>query len=570
MKVRRFTQRWHRPRMSSIQVAAAEKRWNMGSFPVIGLVALVWFLVRVVPKPSRASYPCQRVAAPLASSFVWWLLGCGTLTVAFRGAREHLYRKRLLVCGLCLLAGAIGTGWAVVASTYADYPPHAANEPIGVARGLEPGRVVWSHVPAVTDWAGPGSGERWYDHVDQGRADDMVSWALRGYTGQDTDREAWDAIFRHFNSGSAGYDPGEKIFVKLNLTTANARSEMADDLYNQKESGSVTHDSIANSPQFVHALLEQLVKVVGVNKADITVGDPTGLFVNYLYRPLQADFPAVRYLDNRGTLGRMRAEFGSTPFYWSTSDAGGATQDYLPNSLAEATYVVNFAVLKTNAGSGISVNAKNHYGSLLRCPDGYLRGAANTGLPPYGINGYYDLHSRLPGACCHADETWANMGYYRPMVDLMGHDSVGGKTLLYLVDGLFGGKDWYSAPSRWAMPPFHNDWPSSLFLSMDPVAMESVAFDFIRQQWPERALMNEGVQDFLHEAALAHDPPSGTFYDPERDGTRMASLGAHEHWNNPVDKQYSRNLGSGAGIELLLLTGDPQRRAFLPVQLWSR
>jgi hypothetical protein len=28
----------------------------------------------------------------------------------------------------------------------------------------------------------------------------------------------------------------------------------------------------------------------------------------------------------------------------------------------------------------------------------------------------------------------------------------------------------------------------------------------------------------------------------------------HEHWNNPIDKQYSRNLGTGQGIELVSLT----------------
>jgi hypothetical protein len=28
-------------------------------------------------------------------------------------------------------------------------------------------------------------------------------------------------------------------------------------------------------------------------------------------------------------------------------------------------------------------------------------------------------------------------------------------------------------------------------------------------------------------------------------------LGVHEHWNNPDQKQYSRNLGSVRGIELI-------------------
>jgi hypothetical protein len=54
---------------------------------------------------------------------------------------------------------------------------------------------------------------------------------------------------------------------------------------------------------------------------------------------------------------------------------------------------------------------------------------------------------------------------------------------------------------------------------------------------------------------LASNPPSGTTCDPENDGTAMQSLGVHEHWNNSIDKQYSRNLGTGNGIELV--NSDP-------------
>ena len=66
-----------------------------------------------------------------------------------------------------------------------------------------------------------------------------------------------------------------------------------------------------------------------------------------------------------------------------------------------------------------------------------------------------------------------------------------------------------------------------------------------------------GTDDYLHEAAEANNPPSTTFYDPEKDGTRVQSLGVHEHWNNPTDKQYSRNLGTGDGIELLKVSSIP-------------
>jgi hypothetical protein len=64
----------------------------------------------------------------------------------------------------------------------------------------------------------------------------------------------------------------------------------------------------------------------------------------------------------------------------------------------------------------------------------------------------------------------------------------------------------------------------------------------------------------LHEAALANDPPSGTVYKP--DGVRLHSLGVHEHWNNATEKKYSRNLGTGQGIELVTMpAGGPASAA---------
>jgi hypothetical protein len=57
----------------------------------------------------------------------------------------------------------------------------------------------------------------------------------------------------------------------------------------------------------------------------------------------------------------------------------------------------------------------------------------------------------------------------------------------------------------------------------------------------------------MHEAALGDHPPSGFRYAP--DGEPLKSLGVHEHWNNEVDRQYSRNLDpvNGKGIELVIV-----------------
>jgi hypothetical protein len=100
------------------------------------------------------------------------------------------------------------------------------------------------------------------------------------------------------------------------------------------------------------------------------------------------------------------------------------------------------------------------------------------------------------------------------------------------------------------MAPFNDAWPSSIFMSLDGVAIDSVGFDFLTSEWPNLVDI-ANADNYLREAALANDPPSKTFYDPERDGVRCRSLGVFEHWNNGTDKKYSRNLGRAHGIELL-------------------
>jgi len=91
-----------------------------------------------------------------------------------------------------------------------------------------------------------------------------------------------------------------------------------------------------------------------------------------------------------------------------------------------------------------------------------------------------------------------------------------------------------------------------LFASQDPVAIDSVGHDFLAAEWLDYPRM-PGADDYLHEAALANDPPSGTFYDPNHatNTSRLASLGVHEHWNNATERKYSRNLGMKEGIDLV-------------------
>jgi len=526
----------------------------------IGFLSLLWFLLRVLPKPSRAFYPCQRAAAPLAGGFLVWLIGLSGAAAVGRSARSLLRRRRpvaalasLAVAGL-LLAGA--TLLFPTESPLRADPP-LPNQPIGTARGIFPGRVVWIHDPCATDWLGPGDGHWWEpDHTDRVVVARMFSLAVQSLTGEATDADAWDALFRHYNvthgNGDTPYAPGERIAVKVNFVGCHYLWGGVDPVTYDMTSG---RNYMNTSPQMILALLHGLVDEAGVPDSMIAVGDPLARFPTEYYDPIVAEFPNLVFLDHDGGAPghpRTAVQYSTIPFYWSCDPAGVAT-DYIPQSNVEADYFINLASFKSHSSAGVTFCVKNLYGSLIRLPV---------------AAGYYDMHDRLAARA-------PAPGGYRSLVDLLGHDHFGGKTLLYLMDGLYSGvhpDD--SSPRRWDAAPFGGDWTSSIFASLDPVALESVGFDLMQSEGDPRAYPQmAAVDDYLTEAALANAPPSGTFYDPNHDGDveRLSSQGVHEHWNNGTDREYSRNLGTGDGIELVSLfspsTGLPSGREEVPLAL---
>ena len=524
-------------------VAKRRKMFHL-FYPLVGIGALLWFLIRVIPKPSRAAYPCMRVAAPLASSFFLWLIGVFSSWLFLRHAALFFRQSRYVIAAACIVSGGI------VGSIFLSSPqsrpfamaalsePRIPNNPVGTARGANPGRVVWVHDSNATSWGGVGHGHLWESgNTNQTVVDRMMSQSLRSLAGQDSDATAWDTLFRYFNSnhgrGNKGYSAGEKIAIKTNFVFCiytPAFTSVDTNTYSLFR----LLDYMNTSPIIVRALLRQLVYVVGVNQSDISVGDPVTYYPNEYYDSCHAEFPDVHYIDHLGKFGRTRAQLSTIPLYFSCRPPV-EKQDYIPSHYAEATYLINCANMKSHAANGITAGAKNHFGSFNRIPDD---------------SGYYNLHESLPAFT-------PQTGKYRVLVDLMGNEHLGGKTVLYLVDGLYAGNhNLDTVPHKWPATPFNGDWTSSLFASQDPVAIESVLFDIFQldddpSQYPKMA----GAEDYLLEAATADNPPSGTFYDPNHATatTRLPSLGVYEHWNNSVDKKYSRNLGTGNGIDLVFM-----------------
>ena len=521
-----------------------KSRWLLWLLPVAGLVSLVWFLIRVVPKPSRALYPCQRVAMPLASGFVAWLIGVAGSVVAFRKARG-LFKQARVGLAVGALAAAVVFGVVAIRNMPETNVVAAQAEPlspVGEGKGILPGRVVWVHDPDATDWDGPGDGHLWEPaHTNQAVCERMISQAIQGLTGTDSDAKAWDALFRYHNKtkgkGDVGYRARQKIAIKVNFVGfIRTHGGVNPETYALES----WRDYMNTSPQMIAALLKHLTDYAGVWEANIAVGDSLAYFANEYYDMLHRQFPSVFYLDCKGGSGRTQMGFSSVALHWSCHPQN-VTQDYLPVAFAEADYLINLANLKAHPASGVTLCAKNHYGSLIR-------------LPPE--KGYYDMHKSAFGR---------GSKEYRNLVDLMGHSHLGGKTVLYLLDGLYGGVHYAErVPRRFQSAPFNGDWTSSLLASQDPVAIDSVGVDILQAESAlDKYTRRGGADDYLHEAALAAEPPSGTFYDPDHAGNvaRLASLGVHEHWNNPRDRQYSRNLGKEQGIELVTISGESGRTA---------
>jgi len=156
---------------------------------LISILATIWYLFRVIPKPARATYPCMQVAAPLMSGFIIWIMALAATTVAFRKAKQRWIETRYIAATLFLVAG-IGAAFLVMPKSTAEakannkeleiwYKP---NIPLGVAKGMHPGRVSWGHNPKIATWDGK-TGFWWEDRFnDQSETDKLLSQTLFSVT----------------------------------------------------------------------------------------------------------------------------------------------------------------------------------------------------------------------------------------------------------------------------------------------------------------------------------------------------------------------------------------------------
>jgi hypothetical protein len=480
-------------------------------FHLAGIFCLVWFLVRVLPKPDRIRYPCQQMSLGVALGYIafWGALWAGI----FFGLRLWIKNVRFKTAAFVpvLLVASILI-FSVSSNVYADvfvkeneasvlWTP-TVNDPIGVPKGANPGRVVWVWDPDATEE--DFTGYWWYaENHNQYVLDNMMSEGLQGIAGVSDDYQAWEILFKYFNEehgkGNIGYQSGEKIAIKININNCWPTGGYI----------SEDHELDAN-PYVMKSLLKQLIDVVGVEESDITVYDSSRPMANWYYNRLYyeyypdselvPEFSDVNYVDSTGRIGsREKAVASDVRIYFAEGTCEYRT---LPTVVAEADYLINMPIMKRHPiMSGVTLAGKNLFGSWIE---------QVAPIHPYHQSGQ-------------------TMGNPTVQTDLFAHEHLGGKTLLYLAEGLISTKVDQAIIEKFDMYPFNGDWTNSMFFSQDPVAIDSVMYDFL---YTEDTNPTEGSQNYLHQSAQ----PVPNKYDPENDGEYLDySLGVHEHWDTSVN-----------------------------------
>jgi len=475
-------------------------------FHIAGIACLIWFTVRVLPKPDRIYYPCQQISMTVASSYIifWGIIWAAI----FHGLGLWVKRAKTKTAAVFpIILVSLVLIFSVSSGVFADndeknmgsWEP-IPNEPFGTPKGVNPGRVVWVWNPNATEKNLKGF---WWkkQNNNQNVIDEMFFNGIKELTGETNINEAWDSIFCYFNEihgkGNIGYQAGEKIAIKINLNNCyKPRSYFLID--NERDA----------SPYTVKALLRQLVNEVGVAQEDITIYDASRVIPNWFYKrvyyetypafPLKKEFLKIHYVDSEGLLpGREKVKPCTEKIYFSN----GITKT-LPTCVTEASYIINMPILKRHPiDMGITLSGKNFFGTWIE--------------PVADIHPYH--------------QSAFTIGNPAPQTDLLAHEHIGGKTLLFIGDGLFATKIDHRTIAKFNMYPFNGDWTNSLFFSQDPVAMDSVMYDFLHTEGTNPC---EGSQNYLHQSA----EPNIDTYDPENDGSFLSeSLGVHEHWNKSVD-----------------------------------
>lgn len=310
-------------------------------------------------------------------------------------------------------------------------------------------------VPAATSWD---FATGWYgDYVNQSVVNDMMDEGLKQLTGQSTVAAAWQTLL-------PGYAPGKAIAVKVNFNNAG---------------------SCTDSDNIIDALIEPInalvrgMKEIGVQEEDVWVFDASRKLPDRFRT--RCFYSNVRFFEGGYVICGERATFNSSdPNAEVSFDHPNLTARRITDVVVDATYLINMPIMKDHGIAGVTLGFKNHLGTIDR-----IKGSGDD-----------DLHCYF----CPGDSRYSSN--YNPLVDIYLNPHIRDKTALIVGDGLYGSlTNTNLVPRRWST--FGDDAPNSLFLAVDPVAIDCVMFDILDAEPVYHPRWSGKDNDYLELAASA-------------------------------------------------------------------
>lgn len=302
----------------------------------------------------------------------------------------------------------------------------------------------------------------------------MLDKGLMQLTSEETPSGAWRSLF-------SSYVKGDIVAIKPNFN----------DLYKE------FRENLVTSPAVINAVLAGLIDTLKIPPANIIIYDCTREIPD-AYRS-RIHYP-VQYVESYGSsfARKVRYKLAGNPLPKADRQAeiemtsavkdkaGNPIQCYLPRIITQAQHIINIPILKSHQFVLASGALKNHYGTV-RFSD--------------GITGPLYLHPPI---------------IHESIADVNSHPQIREKTRLIVMDAIFGRlKKKGGAPDTWIQ--FGGKNPQRLFLSRDPVALDSVTSHIAKKEMMNRKEEYHG-NEYLRIAAQRG---LGTFEEPkERDRFR--------------------------------------------------